>query len=356
LTAGAEIARRVGRAVERACGRRPSGLVPLVGGLAARLFFRVHLPGGEPETLVARVEMPEDPSLRPAGAPPEPALEPLRTRLEAAGLPVPRRYGGEEGIDLLEDLGDVSLCALASGRAPAERRDLYREALALLPPLQRIRDPELPAFARRLDARLIAYKADLFCTWSLPAVLGRPARPAEAKLVAEAFARIADRVAEAPLLLAHRDFQSRNLLWHARAGEPARPFLIDLQGAFLAPPEYDAVCLLCDSYLETPAEERAALAAWLRPRLPDPPAGEDFEARFDLLTLVRKAKDHARYLQACAAGRDPGYLGAALGAAARCLRETAPRAARLDAGLADLAQLLLALPDPSDPDARPCAP
>ena len=54
--------------------------------------------------------------------------------------------------------------------------------------------------------------------------------------------------------------------------------LLDLQGAWLAPPEYDLVCLLRDSYVELPEPEIAQHLAAIRPALPDAPAPEEFRA------------------------------------------------------------------------------
>ncbi len=60
-------------------------------GLAHRRFYRLHFASGEPATLIARVDRGE-----PApGVPPEPPLEATRSFLEAHGLPVPRRFGGD---------------------------------------------------------------------------------------------------------------------------------------------------------------------------------------------------------------------------------------------------------------------
>ena len=55
--------------------------------------------------------------------------------------------------------------------------------------------------------------------------------------------------------------------------------MIDLQGAFLAPPEYDLVCLLRDSYVELEAEEVQEQLDRIRPELPDAPEPEGFAAR-----------------------------------------------------------------------------
>jgi aminoglycoside/choline kinase family phosphotransferase len=323
----------------------------LATALGLRRFLRVHT-AGAPGTLVARIEAPEDPAGRPGGSAPEPPLEPLRSFLEASGLPVPARYGGDaaRGVELLEDVGDVALADVAPGAGAGDRSALYRRVLAWIPVLQGLRDPgALPAFARRMDRELIRYKGDLFAAWSLPAALGRPARAAESEAARRAFERIADLLEAAPLRLAHRDLQSRNV--HVRPGPEDAPRLamLDVQGALLAPPEYDAVCLLRDSYVELEDAEREAHLDWLRGRLPDAPQPGAFRQRFDLLTVTRKGKDHARFLYAAGERGDTRWLRY-VPATARALRAAAPRVGALDPALADLAAWLDRLPD------SPCAP
>src|SRR4029453_18547549 len=116
--------------------------------------------------------------------------------------------------------------------------------------------------------------------------------------------RAAECLRGAPGRLAHRDLQGANV--HVRRGRPPgrRLALIDLQGAFLAPPEYDLVCLLRDSYVELPPEEAWRQLERVRPALPDAPGREECAARFDLLTLTRKGKDLARFLGAARARGD----------------------------------------------------
>lgn len=335
--------------VQDQLGVRVTSVEPLAGQLGLRRFLRVHT-GGRPKTLVARIEAPEDPAGRPHGAPPEPALEPLRTFLADLGLPVPARLGGDaaRGIDLLEDLGAATLeDALASCDAPA-RVALYRRVLGWIPRLQGAAEPPYPlaAFARRLDRTLIRYKADLFVRHSLPLALGRPPRASEDEALRAAFEWVADAVEEAPARLAHRDLQSRNVL----VGDPEHPEprMIDVQGAFLAPPEYDAVALLRDSYVELPEDELAGHLAWLGPRLPDAPDPADLERRFDLLTLARKGKDHARFVYAAGTRGEGDWLDH-LPATARALRRAARRVAPLHADLARAAELIDRLPE------TPCA-
>jgi hypothetical protein len=310
-------------------------LTPLASGLGLRRFLRVRAASGR--TAIARVERDEDPAGRPPGIPPEPPLEPIRARLARAGLPVPARYGHALGIELLEDFGDESLYAHSQRAGSAETQSLVARALDLLPHLQRVADDGsgVDAFARRLDAPYFAYKADLFARYSLPEALGRAPSPAEDAALREAFAWIGAEALRAPQRLAHRDFQSQNLL--------LRPDgtlgMIDLQGAFLAPPEYDAVCLLRDSYLELPEAFVEAELARLRPALPDPPAPAAFQARFELLTLTRKGKDHARFLYAAAERRDARFLAFAP-RTAQVIARAARRAAGLDPRIARVAEML----------------
>jgi aminoglycoside/choline kinase family phosphotransferase len=340
---------RVRRAALRSLGVRVREVELLSAGLGLRRFARVRLePGGPAPTLVARVEAPEDPAGRPAGVAAEPPLEPIRALLERAGLPVPRRFGADEGVELLEDLGDVSLAAEAPRLPEAERRALYAEACGLVPRLQRVADPGgVAAFSRRLDAAQLAYKGDLLATHGL-AARGREASAAERACVRDAFARIAQVVEHAPLRLAHRDFQSANL--HVRETPQGRRLaMIDLQGAWLAPPEYDLVCLLRDSYVELAEAEIAQHLEATRPALPDRPDPEVAALRFALLGVARKGKDYARFLDVAARRGDRRAL-AFLPTTLRHLRASARAAAARDAAYRELAELVASLPEPT------CAP
>ena len=80
--------------------------------------------------------------------------------------------------------------------------------------------------------------------------------------------------------------------------------MIDLQGAFLAPPEYDLVCLLYD--LQTDIEEPMAreLFEAILPELPDAPSVEEAGERFDALAIARVCKDVAHVVHAARARGD----------------------------------------------------
>ncbi|MBW2715268.1 MAG: phosphotransferase [Deltaproteobacteria bacterium] len=341
-------------------GVEVSRIDPLRGALGCRNFSRVWLERAEterdsiPGTLIARIEASEDPGGRPAGIPPEPPLEPIRALLEREGLPVPRRYAADpgRGVELLEDLGDLSLQDLARSASESELEDLYAEACALPPRLQRIEPRDSIAnFQRRLDAAHFHYKAERFAQWSLAG--DRGASAAENAVVRGAFDRIARLVREAPQRLAHRDFQSANLhvvepsLRHAdqTARQPrARLVMIDLQGAFMAPPEYDLVCLLRDSYVELADAAVDVHLAQARTALPDPPDEELFQLRFDLLTITRKAKDHALFRSVAAERGDDRYLQY-LPATRRYLQKASNRVSSKHKEYGDLNDLIQAIPE-----------
>ncbi len=322
---------------------------PVAPGLGYRHFARLHLRGGSRASVVVRFDAPAPPS-RMA---PEPPLEPLRSALEAHGVPVPRRYAGdpERGIDLLEDLGATSLGDVLRDASPTERRAWLGRACALAPLLQRLADAGsgLPAFRRRLDAALIAHKAERFAAASLAAGLGRAARDAELAVVREAFACAAEAIEAAPQRIAHRDYQSSNLLVLPPGDARGRLAMVDVQGAFLAPPEYDLVCLLRDSYVELPWDEVCALREAVRTELPDAPPAGVFAERFDLITLVRKGKDHALFHEVAARGRRDWLRHAA--PTGRYLRDAAERTAGLDVRIERFAALLAQLL----PEATACA-
>ena len=294
---------------------------PVPAGIGRRHFYRLHF-AAAPGSAIARVATPEDPAGRPAGAAPEPPLEPVRALLERRGLPVPRRYASDDarGIELLEDAGSETLSESIRSARPTDGEALVERALDLVPRLQRVADDGsgVAAFQRRLDASLFRYKAELFAATSLPAALGRAPTRAETDAVTEAFAFIASVCAEAEPRFAHRDFQSQNLLLRRTPAGSMQLTMIDLQGAFLAPPEYDIVCLLRDSYLELSWAFVQRQLERIRPALPDPPGANEFALRFDLLTLTRKGKDHARFVAAGA--RSDARYRPYLGRTARMLR------------------------------------
>ena len=160
------------------------------------------------------------------------------------------------------------------------------------------RPEEIPAFGRHYDADLIDTKIWKWLHWTIPLILERPATDGE-RAAMTAFADFLKRVvAEAPERLAHRDFKAENLHVVGEPLEAARLVVIDVQGAFLAPPEYDLACFLFDLQTIRPDRELDGLAG---------EAEAAFEAagfeplsreRLDALALARLCKDVSHVVHA----------------------------------------------------------
>jgi aminoglycoside/choline kinase family phosphotransferase len=307
-----ELREQIIRLALSSLGGEVEAIREIAPGLGHRRFYRLTLNSARAATAIARVEAPDGDRTATPEIAPEPELEPIRAWLEAAGLPVPARHGADEahGIELLEDVGERSLELAAASMDPAERIAVYAEACDWVTRLQALEppSPSLPAFARRLDPALIATKAHKLLEWSVPHVLGRAASPGERSAVESAFGLIASELETAPRRLAHRDMKAANLILRP-PGSTTRLAMIDLQGAFLAPPEYDLVCLLRDSHVRLPEREVQQQLQRTRPLLPDAPSADVFDRRFTLITLVRVAKDVSHYLHAADARGDRRYLG-----------------------------------------------
>jgi aminoglycoside/choline kinase family phosphotransferase len=306
--------------IESTVGRTPARLQRIPAGLGTRRFYRIHFDEGAPETLIARIEddgsapsSQVDVDAKVPSAPrwlPEPTLEPIRTRLEQAGIRVPKSYARriDPGIDILEDVGDLTLADVP----PSERPDAYLEACQMIPKLQNLTGDakQIPAFGRRFDRALIETKAWKWLHWTIPLLLGREASEAETETCNQLFGHIADLAEKAPLRLSHRDYKAENLHWLPNSLSPRRSdagsrlVMIDVQGAFLAPPEYDLVCLLYDLQVELDETFVSQAFEATLPRLPDAPTLAKARTRFDALAIARLCKDISHVVHACYARGD----------------------------------------------------
>jgi hypothetical protein len=96
--------------------------------------------------------------------------------------------------------------------------------------------------------------------------------------------------------------------------------------------------------VELPAEEIESHFERTRAALPDAPDAESAARRFDLLTLTRKGKDHARFFYAARERGDRRYLSF-VPTTVRHLRAAAAATARRDPSFADLAEIVHGLPE-----------
>ncbi|MCK6555082.1 phosphotransferase [Candidatus Binatia bacterium] len=244
-------------------------VVPLAGDASTRRYARLYLAGaGVPPTAVAMlladrgIAMSSDELAVFEEAPRELPYLNVHRFLAPLGVPVPEVYAdaSEQGVVILEDIGDTALWDAVQGRDDDTVLALYRRAIDELLRLQiegtTRRDRRCIAFQQAFDERLFLWELEHFIEYGIERRLDRPLPAEDAALLRAHFAIIARRLDAQPRYLNHRDFHSWNLYLH---GDRIR--VIDFQDALLAPAPYDLATLLGDR--DTPLIVRPDLEAAL---------------------------------------------------------------------------------------------
>lgn len=163
-----------------------------------------------------------------------------------------------ENTLLMEDLGQASLLFLARNKNTpgAMLADRYRQVVDHLLLLQsqtdtaRVACPS--AVNRCLDHEVLLWETSYFREQFLHRHLGL--KEENTRHLLREFEALAQCVANQPLVLLHRDFQSQNI--HFQAGKVR---LVDIQGLRLGPVGYDIMSLVWDPYVNLPGELRKEL-------------------------------------------------------------------------------------------------
>ena len=223
---------------------RVKRVVPLTGDASDRRYLRLLL--DRAPSLVLAVH---------AGAIDYTTLPFVRVAalLEQVPLPVPQllHHDDDLGIIGLQDLGDVTLQAHLGEASATDRALRYRQAVGLIARLQQrgaeLASPDYPPYAIAFDVEKLTWELEFFVRHFLLAYRGAlPDEPVREAL-REEWAAIAGELAAEPRVLCHRDYHSRNLMWHDDT-----LYVIDFQDARLGPDTYDLASLLRDSYVDLP--------------------------------------------------------------------------------------------------------
>jgi N-acetylmuramate 1-kinase len=274
--------------------------IPLTGDASDRRYFRVLQPDSPSIVLALH------------GAPFEYGALPfvnVARLLGEAALPIPAilDHADDLGVLALEDLGDVTLQAHL-GVAALEHRRLYREAVGYIEQLQR-RGVELASddyvpYTLAFDVEKLRWEMDFFLKHFLVGYRGIGLEAEEREAIREELAAIIEELASEPRVLCHRDYHSRNLMLHA-----GRLYLIDFQDARMGPDTYDLVSLLRDSYVDLTEESVSDLIAYFLALKGQGSAYEqDFERRFDLMSLQRNLKALGTFGYQTMVRQNPVYL------------------------------------------------
>jgi aminoglycoside/choline kinase family phosphotransferase len=293
---------------------------PLPAQLSTRRYHRVQWSSDSPESAVA-MQLPDEAS-RQQGR----AFLDIQRFLASIDVPVPRIYGEavDQGVILLEDLGDETFEARLRTLSPSGWQERYELAIDLLAHVHaraEATDPSATlALRRRYESTLLRSELDHFREWGLEAVHGTLS-PADRSELDAHFDALTDRIAQLPTGFVHRDYQSRNLMC---AGDEGL-VVIDFQDAFVGPAAYDLVALLCDSYVELDAAlQDAMLLRYAEQRDYTAAQLSQLVHGFRLLVVQRKLKDAGRFVFIDRVRQNPHFLPyypGSLQYVARALRE-----------------------------------
>ena len=210
-------------------------------------------------------------------------------------LPVPRIVHHDDALGVLglQDLGDVTLQAHLGGLSAPDRGKRYREAVGLIVRLQQrgaeLATPDHPPYSVAFDHEKLMWELEFFVRHFLLAYRGALPDETVRDALRVEWTSIVAELASEPRVLCHRDYHSRNLMWHEGA-----LYVIDFQDARMGPDTYDLVSLLRDSYVDLPDAAVDDLIdyfyALTRGAAASPAESLEFRRRFDLMALQRNLK------------------------------------------------------------------
>ena len=179
--------------------------------------------------------------------------------LERHGIHAPRIYyhDTDEGLIWLEDLGERDLFSYRD-EPWLVRRAFYDSALDEVRKLHDLPESICIEMRQHLPAEFNAALYRWEQSYFFENCLGRyfqiePAR-LERLAALPALSEIAQRLAQLPRVLVHRDFQSQNILVRN-----SQAYLIDFQGMRPGLPQYDLASLFYDPYVDLSEAERDEL-------------------------------------------------------------------------------------------------
>jgi hypothetical protein len=227
---------------------------PMLGDASTRRYVRVRLEGrGAPSSLVAMVMQDREAAklsdeVGEVGDSEEIPYVNVHHFLTRCGVDVPELYidASDEGVLLLEDIGDTPLWDAVAAAPETEVHRLFGLAIEQLLRLQvdgmSRRDDSCVAFRRTFDRALYEWEFEHFIEWGFSGRIEGSLPAAELAELRRHFSAIAAFLGEQPRVLNHRDFHAWNLF--VQGGDRIR--VIDFQDALLAAAPYDLATLLGD--------------------------------------------------------------------------------------------------------------
>ncbi len=295
----------------------------MAGDASTRRYVRVWLEGGgAPSTLVAMVMQDAEAAklsdeVGEVGVSEEIPYVNVHNFLIRCGVDVPELYldAADQGVLLLEDIGDRPLWDAVRDAPEAEVRRLFGLAIEQLLRLQidgtARRDDVCLGFRRNFDRALYEWEFEHFLEWGFSGRLADALPAAEITELRRCFGEISRFLGDLPRVLNHRDFHAWNLFV-----QDGRVRVIDFQDALLAAAPYDLATLLGDRVTPQavpPALERELVLdyarAWSsRPGAPWVWDQEEIWRAYSACALQKAFKVVGRFHYLDRVKGKPGYL------------------------------------------------
>src|SRR5713101_6008159 len=229
-------------------------IAPIEKGGSDRKFYRIHC-SSEQSLILVKYNLEREENRH---------YVEIAQFLETHGIHAPRIYyhDTDEGLIWLEDLGERDLFGYRD-ESWLVRRAFYESALDEIRKLHHLPEAvciemhqHLPA---EFNAALYVWEQNYFFENCLGRYFEIETRTIDNLAALPALHDVAEKLAELPRVLVHRDFQSQNIL--LRNGQA---YLIDFQGMRPGLAQYDLASLLYDPYVDLAREERDELIAYYR--------------------------------------------------------------------------------------------
>ncbi len=256
-------------------------VLPLAGDASTRKYFRIV------HDTDSWVLMKWDPFI-----PNEYPFLSVLNHFEKNGVHVPRVVGqsAEEGLVLLEDLGDLTLERRFWENQNQENVILfYKMALDELLKIhgKATQDKsDCTAFKIQFDVEKLLWELNYGKDNLILGVLNAHLSKETLNELQKIFLKICETLHNEPKVICHRDFHSRNLMIKLD-----KMFVIDFQDARLGPIQYDLVSLLRDSYIDMEEDTSNKLIDYYLQQaksfLPQNFSREHFDLIYEVQTLQR---------------------------------------------------------------------
>ena len=203
-------------------------------------------------------------------------------------VPTVRGHDADLGIVALDDLGDVTLQDYLTRASVTDRHARYAEAVTLIARIQTqgaaVTPERYQPFGLAFDVKKLRWELDFFAEHFLFGHRAATFSSGHRAGLTTEFTTLAEELAAEPRVLCHRDFHSRNLMWHRDT-----LYVIDFQDARMGPNTYDVASLLRDSYVELESTLFEDMVETFQQAVP-PSAGRDFARRLDVMSVQRNLK------------------------------------------------------------------